>query len=313
MGDVTKIQWTDYTFNPWIGCSKVHAGCLNCYAEADFDKRRHVAEWGVNGTRHVTSDANWAKPRSWNRKAEADGVRRKVFCASLADVFEDRPELEDWRSELFRLIFETPNLDWLLLTKRPENIDRMWENPYPYMNDFPYRRRNNVWLGTSVSDQSTADAMVPALLKCRDLSPVLFLSAEPLLGPIDLTHIKSSPDDGNGWTYRHWNALTGSNWCDAADVIHPNGTGPIDWVIVGGESGPNARPCFFEWIDEIVEQCKSADCACFVKQMGSNALDISAHGQDIAARFDDKKGGDPSEWPEELRVRQFPEIANVAG
>ena len=241
MAENSRIEWTDHTFNPWIGCTKVDAGCLNCYAEADFDKRKHFAQWGPHGTRVLTSEANWRKPIQWDKAAREEGVRRRVFCASLADVFEEwggevrshagrilhlcqnceaviseesvfvqglacacggtamPMDMQDVRRRLFELIDKTPNLDWLLLTKRPENIRRMmppwkisqdiYDASSPHLDDSLRGRwhyRDNVWLGTSISDQASADTRVPELLKCRDLSPVLFLSIEPLLGPIDL-------------------------------------------------------------------------------------------------------------------------------
>lgn len=375
MAEGTKIAWCDDTFNPFIGCSKVHAGCANCYAEADFDKRRHVAKWGPHGTRVLTSHANWRKPLKWNRDAAltvgeggvfGDVDRHRVFCGSLCDVFEDwrgpidnakgnrywidrsdgeiavmgefTPRdvntaqmryltLDDVRRRLFGLIDKTPNLDWLVLSKRPENIRRMmpyrecetcdgsgevpdWNgdpvsgtacgSPCPECEVLNMKYRENIWLGTSVSDQETADNAIPELLKCRDLAPVLFLSVEPLLGPVDLTQWLSPKMSAAKWTPR------------------------IDWVIVGGESGPNARPCQIEWIEDIVEQCDAAGVPCFVKQVGQRpvsngpALDQwpdyvewSADPSKAGFRLHgltDRKGGDPSEWPKSLRVQQFPEV-----
>lgn len=325
----TTIQWTvtvvedghilpGFTFNPWIGCSKVHAGCTHCYAEADMDKRRGRANWGPHGTRSVTSEAYWKGPLKWNRQAEKDGVRRKVFCASLADVFEDwggqctmpdgRPailqrstgqfigcnlrggsdavRLDDVRRRVFAMIDATPHLDWLLLTKRPENVRRMWPLLHkdaganiwvggPSGRDV-LSFRKNVFIGTSISDQETAEKAVLALLECRDLSHVLFLSGEPLLGPVNLS----------AWLER------------------------LDWVIVGGESGPNARSCRVEWIESIVDQCLLAGVPCFVKQLGAKAIvqDEETSGMPVVLDLRDKKGGDWSEWPDELRVREFPEV-----
>lgn len=115
----SKIEWTDHTFNPWLGCSKISPSCAHCYAEG-WAKRSGLVKWGDHPRRR-TSAANWREPLKWNRAAEAAGERRRVFCASLADVFEDREELKPWRYDLWRLIEATPSLDWLLLTKRPEN------------------------------------------------------------------------------------------------------------------------------------------------------------------------------------------------
>lgn len=299
MGADSKIEWTDHTFNPWIGCSKVHGGCTNCYAEELMANRYGKVQWGPNGTRVMTSPTNWVKPLLWNRQANAAGVRAKVFCASLADVFEDwhggrdgdgamtchktgedlsvnanghvwpagwpsmsdgddwgiRPfTMQDARRRLFALIDKTPHLDWLLLTKRPENVLRMWpKKPFEdsawngtldgYWHRVEQQKvRQNVFLGTSVSDQASADKQIPDLLKCRDLCPVLFLSAEPLLGPVDL----SVPWEGESELQ----------------------TLQADWVIVGGESGHGARPMHPQWARDIRDQCQAAGVPFFFKQWG---------------------------------------------
>jgi protein gp37 len=171
----STIEWTHHTFNPWIGCAKVSPLCTHCYAETMMDTRYGRVEWGPNGTRKRTTAQNWRQPCRWNRDAENDGERRRVFCASLADVFEDRDDLCGWRRDLFRLIDATTQLDWLLLTKRPENIGVMWPDA---------AGRDHVWLGTSVGTQETADRAVSRLQESRHLVPVLFLSVEPLLEPI---------------------------------------------------------------------------------------------------------------------------------
>jgi protein gp37 len=175
MSDVTGITWTDHTFNPWRGCTKVSAGCEHCYAEATSKRNPAVlGEWGPRGRRVVGTEDYWRKPIRWDHAAAGAGERRRVFCASMADVFEDRPELVAPRSRLFRLIARTPHLDWLLLTKRPENLARFlpadWGAGYP-----------NVWLGTSIEDARVigrADHLraVPAVVR--------FVSYEPALGPL---------------------------------------------------------------------------------------------------------------------------------
>ncbi|MEO0413899.1 MAG: DUF5131 family protein, partial [Verrucomicrobiota bacterium] len=119
----SKIEWTDHTFNPWWGCEKISAGCKNCYAEGVAD-RFAPGLWGRFGSRRISSEKVWSDPVKWNRRAESAGVSARVFCASMADVFEERPELESPRERLFRLIEDTPNLQWLLLTKRPEAMGR---------------------------------------------------------------------------------------------------------------------------------------------------------------------------------------------
>lgn len=194
MAENSAISWTDHTFNPWMGCTKVSEGCKNCYAERDFDKRRHLVEWGPGKPRVRTSEANWKKPLAWNRKAEKDGVRPRVFCASLADWLD--PEVPvAWLADLLVLIEDTPNLDWLLLTKRPElwrdQIGRVvviHGSPYLIGSEIASRWLNNeapsnVWIGTTVENQKNA-GRIPHLLSIP--ARVRFLSCEPLLGPLDV-------------------------------------------------------------------------------------------------------------------------------
>jgi protein gp37 len=380
MAENSKISWTTHTFNPWIGCTKVAPGCANCYAEADMDKRRGRVKWGPNGTRSRTTDNYWRKPIKWQKEAVravsawetfvAQGHSReslieqgftppsrpRVFCASLADVFEDwqgeiqgggkddgilaiddnRSRLltmDDMRADLFRLIDATPNLDWLLVTKRPENIRRMWpENRHTFTaNDSQrYTYRSNVWLLTSVSDQATADAMIPELLKARDLVPVLGVSAEPLLGPIDASRWTTKPAE--------WLATCkeqGADYIDAksAGRGHPEICGDmadkwldsylseknkmLDLWITGGESGPHARPHNIAWSRSIGEQCQAAGVAWWHKQHGAvpfegDGLPVIVNGAgEIASKGDrldgtnarllmlkDRSGSDPAEWGE---------------
>lgn len=249
----TKIEWADHTFNPWVGCTKVSPGCANCYAEALMDRRFGRVEWGPQGQRVRTSAANWRKPLQWDREAKAAGTRARVFCASLADVFEDnheqRAEMDEWREELFILIHATPNLDWLLLTKRPENVLEMmparWRNAG--------RLQKNFWIGTSVENQAQADKRVPELLKIP--ARVRFLSVEPLLGPADLSQHLSVDGVLAQWIQENVSPLA---W--PIDLL--------DWVIVGGESGPNARPMHPDWVRSIRDQCVEADIPFFFKQWG---------------------------------------------
>ena len=187
----TAIEWTatrnpdgtvtpGFSFNPWIGCTRVSPGCVNCYAES-FARRYGKAEWGPTAQRVKTSAANWRKPLAWNAKAEREGRRYKVFCASLADVFEDNLQVAPWRNALWTLIDQTPHLDWLLLTKRPEDISDMIPLSWIFNAAWPA----NAWVGTSVENQEQADKRIPELLKIP--APVRFLSCEPLLGPLDLS------------------------------------------------------------------------------------------------------------------------------
>jgi protein gp37 len=181
MAENSGIEWTHHTFNPWIGCTKVSAACDHCYAEA-FDKRFGGERWGPKAMRTRTSAANWRKPPQWNKQAEAQGIRFRVFCASLADVFDNHKSIEPaWRDALFSMIEGTPNLDWLLLTKRPQNICK-WEG---YNGDWP----SNVWLGTTAENQEEFDRRVPHLIQHN--AKVRFLSMEPLLGPVNMSeHIE---------------------------------------------------------------------------------------------------------------------------
>ena len=317
VGSKTTIAWCHHTFNGWIGCSKVHAGCKMCYAERDMAIRMQRVVWGPNGTRSITK--TWKDPLRWNRMAASDGERRRVFCASLSDVFEDwsgnilhhdnsvatriggrKTTMDDLRRDLFTLIDSTPNLDWLILTKRPENIFEMWPvNPQTGLREY----RSNVWLGTSVSNQETAQQMIPHLMGCRQLSPVLFLSVEPLLSRTVLGDVVC--DFGNGF---RGNPFV----CESSSGNDERRWPAIDWVIVGGESGPSARPCHDEWIRSIRKECMSHHVPCFVKQLGQNAFYRGAGcpetGQDVRYVWTESvKGGNPVEWPQDLQVRQFPD------
>jgi protein gp37 len=240
---VTKIEWCDFTHNEWIGCSKVSPGCENCYAEELMDTRYGRTKWGPNGTRDRTAEANRKKPLTWDRAAKKAGVRYRVFCSSLSDVFEDRDELIPWRQRLFHTIDQTPNLDWLVLTKRPENVLRFGFEQQLWWPDTSFPR--NVWIGTSVEDQKRADERIPELLKIP--ATIRFLSMEPLLGPVDL-HMDYLP----------W----GPDGASAAALSR------INWVIVGGESGRKARPMHPAWVWSIRNQCQASGVPFFFKQWG---------------------------------------------
>lgn len=251
----TKIEWAHHTFNPWIGCSKVSAGCANCYAEEMMDRRFGKATWGDNGTRVRTSEANWKKPLAWNKAAEAAGVRHRVFCASLADVFEDRPRsgLDRWRVELFELILATPCLDWLLLTKRPEHAHAMMLSALDEIGQNTVWPMPNIWIGTSVENQEQADKRIPALLSVP--AKVRFLSMEPLLGPVNLADLAFWVDPKDG-------SIIACEDRDPEDFPH------IHWVIVGGESGHDARPMHPDWVRSLRDQCAAAGVPFFFKQWG---------------------------------------------
>ncbi len=174
MAEITGIAWTDSTFNPWIGCTKVSPGCDHCYAEA-LDKRHRWqgdTHWGPGKPRMRTSAANWAKPRAWNKARLKDGKTHRVFCASLADVFDNEVPTE-WRKDLFTLMWETPALTWLVLTKRIGNAKHM----------LPFTKLRNMWLGATIVNQEEADRDVPKLLETP--AAKRFVSYEPALGPVD--------------------------------------------------------------------------------------------------------------------------------
>ena len=180
MAENSKIEWTTHTFNPWIGCQKVSPGCDHCYAET-LAKRYGWVEWGPHGERKRTSESNWKKPRQWAKAAAKAGVRPRVFCSSLADVFDNRVPPE-WRSDLFDLIAGTPELDWLLLTKRPENAARM----------LPTGEWPNIWLGTTCEDQERYDRRWPILRSIP--ASIHFISYEPAIGPLRLHNGPDQPD-----------------------------------------------------------------------------------------------------------------------
>ena len=259
MGEKSSIEWTDHTFNPWIGCQKVSPGCDHCYAET-WDARglqQRESRWGPHAARTRTSAANWRKPLAWNKAAQKAGKRARVFCASLADVFDNHDSIDpQWRLDLWELIAATPHLDWLLLTKRPQNVPKMvfaWmlERTWP----------SNVWLGTTVENQTEAERRIPHLLAVP--AAVRFLSCEPLLGPVDLTTI---------WLRRDGQRMTKlSN--SLGDYVQPlrgnfKDSQKIHWVICGGESGPNARPMHPSWARSLRDQCVAAGVAFHFKQWG---------------------------------------------
>ena len=267
MSENSSIEWCDSTFNPWEGCQKVGSGCDHCYAEtrnARFAGGAAV-NWGPGAPRRRTSVANWRKPLAWNANHERflaeRGRRQRVFCASLADVFDNQVP-ETWRWDLFRLIRSTPNLDWLLLTKRIGNARQMLNDAAgAALNDFvgaptwdasPWP---NVWLGATIVNQEEADRDIPKLLAVP--ARVRFLSMEPLLGPVDLN--QALPPVHCDTCEADYGALS----AHGADT--PIG---IDWVIVGGESGPGARPMLSEWAQSLRDQCATAGMPFLFKQWG---------------------------------------------
>jgi protein gp37 len=325
MGANSEIAWTDHTFNPWIGCSKVSEGCAHCYAETLMDKRYGRVKWGKGNPRQRTSTANWKEPIRWNKGAvvclecghwhphvrwfslqpntahcnkcgdlrEMVARRPRVFCASLADWLDDEVPIE-WLADFLNLIADTPNLDWLLLTKRPELcFDRI--NAATRCANYKADGRlwtlaglvpHNVWLGVSTENQKTADERIPYLLKIP--ARIRFLSVEPMLGPIEFSNVTSRSD--------------------AVLQLGKKALDGIHWVIFGGESGKAARPCDIQWLRDGNQQCKAAGVKVFNKQLGAHPYQSperdGATGYHLQLK--DKKGGDITEWPEDLRVREFP-------
>jgi protein gp37 len=241
MGSTTGIAWTDATFNPWHGCTRVSPACEKCYAEA-FSKRTGFNVWGVQADRRKFGDKHWNDPVRWNKAAEKAGQRMRVFCASMADVFEDRHDLDDDRERLWALIEATPWLDWQLLTKRPENIVTML--PDAWLKE----PRPNVWLGTTCENQKYAEIRLPHLLAVN--AAVHFVSYEPALGPADFTP---------------WMKMFRND-----HIVDPTGLAyqTVDWLIAGGESGPGHRPPDLDWFRAVREQCRVTGTAFFFKQVG---------------------------------------------
>jgi protein gp37 len=232
MADKTGIEWTDATFNPWWGCTRVSPACAHCYADSLARRYGHADLWVQGGRRRFFGEHHWHQPLAWNRAAARTKTPLKVFCASMADVFEDNAELDAWRVRLWGLVEETPWLQWQLLTKRPELVNKLapWRDAWPA----------NVWIGTSIENARhtfRADVL-------RDIpAAVRFVSAEPILGSLF----------ANGTPKRRPLDLHG-----------------IDWLIAGGESGPCSRPCDLAWIRELRDACAERGTAFFLKQLGGH-------------------------------------------
>lgn len=262
MGQQTGIEWTDHTFNIAWGCMKVSPGCANCYADT-LSRRYGHDVWGPAKTtaRRTFGPKHWNDPIRWNRDAEKAGVRRRVFCSSMCDVFEDHPTIDAEREKLWPLIRATPWLDWQLLTKRPErikaNLPDDWNDGY-----------SNVWLGTSVESQPYAWR---AFELCNVRAAVHFISAEPLLDRVDLASIEITPRE-------IFNAYEGYVTRDGADGDYLT-VGRVRWVIAGGESGAKARPMDLEWARLLRDQCETFEAAYFLKQLGGR---VNKRGGDDA-------------------------------
>lgn len=343
MGENSKIEWCDSTWNPWEGCTKVSPACAHCYAEA-MNHRWGKDNWGPGKPRRRTSEANWKQPLRWDEKAwrsrvdrsgtiwtekrrSDEGVvafsdrvgccgtlitvedwdrnkrwRPRVFSASLADWLDDEVPIE-WLADFLKLIHDTPNLDWLLLTKRPENWKERIAGVAEHVCDSDHEGREdaawladkwrsgnapeNVWMGATVENQEYADKRIPELLKIP--AKVRFLSMEPLLGPVDLTAVKQTVAPGYFGDCLQWYHR---------GHVHVRSNTPypkIDWVITGGESGPKAQPSHPDWFRSLRDQCQAAGVAYFHKQNGewlsfdqaaANGYDICNDPRYIARKMD---------------------------
>jgi protein gp37 len=339
MSTGTKIEWTDTTWNPIVGCSKISPGCANCYA-ATMAKR--LAAMGQKQYAGLTDErGNWTgkvnfvesslnHPLHWRKP-------RRVFVCSMSDLFHESVPFE-WIDRVFAVMAMCPQHQFQVLTKRPERMaeylngiesddgllnacdggyrlgsaagclldairhcgnkaihefidDTHGVQEDDFGNDREIKDRRwplpNVWLGTSVENQEQADARIPHLLRCP--AAVRWLSCEPLLGPIDLS------------------AFFGGEYM-ALDGAQPNYNFGISWVVIGGESGHGARPCDIQWIRDIVLQCGVTDVPVFVKQLGAEPREtqVGRTGRWSLRTLADPKGGRMDEWPEDLRVREWP-------
>ena len=318
MSDKTNIQWTDASWNPTRGCSRVSEGCRNCYAEG---VARRFAGPGLPYEGLVTLDSAGKPQRQWNgnirivEKHMLDPLKwerpRRIFVNSMSDVFHPEVQLETI-DHIFAVMALAPQHTFQILTKRPERMKAYLSDPRTVLRVLngigDVHTRNqvqwplpNVWLGVSCENQETADERIPLLLQTN--AAVRFISAEPLLGPIDLNRIPAEED-------REWfsTCLTAQDiwWTDEGEISDGPEHAALDWVICGGESGPRARQCNANWVLSIVEQCKAANVACFVKQLGSHVI----QGGERRIK-QDRKGGDMHEWPHEIRVRQFPQAVTA--
>lgn len=302
----TKIQWTDEVWNWLVGCSRISEGCVNCYAaEAaksprlqQFGQYQQVKNW--DGKIEFVESA-LMKPLKWRKS-------KKIFTCSMSDVFHENVPFE-WIDRAFAVMAICNHHTFQILTKRPERmkeyfdskpherwIKEIWEintiaglfyNPSLGAIVSRLRQREplpNVWLGVTVENQQAAEERIPVLLSTP--ASVRFLSCEPLLEEVDLSeHLILE--------YAEWDMETSNPMGGGTAYAYP-----IDWIICGGESGNNVRECRIEWIESIVHQCDWAGVPCFVKQLGSNC----------GLKLKSRSGGDIEEFPENLRIRQFPKI-----
>lgn len=270
----SNISWTQHSFNCWHGCKKVSEACKFCYAEK-MDARfyKELPHWGEGSSRKMMSVSYWRQPILWNKRAKENGVNEKVFCASMADVFENHSDVVEAREKLWNLIDKTPNLTWLILTKRPENILEMLPDRWkPLCENSKYNVPKNIWFGSSIENQKRYDERFPEMhLVKTSTGNITFYSVEPMLGKTSLSL-----------------------------------SDRVDWVICGGESGKatatdRIRSIKFKYAISLANQCNEMGKAFFMKQLGTVKAKL--------LKLKDTKGGDMEEWPSELdgiKRREFP-------
>lgn len=324
----TEIEYVHHSFSPWRGCSEVDAGCRFCFAKRGSERNpRMLGQWGEAGTRVVASRNAWSQMRAIDRKCGRMGIKQRVLC-HWCDPFEDwtgpmidhvgnRMEycdqckklvwpfdkpcqcakkfkrmatMHDVRHEYMMMIESCQNLTWLLTTKRPENIRMFWDGYSGF----------NVALGISVCNTADAAKKFDAFRDVMYLADTSWISAEPLIGPLDLVEARAFPryECGTCGAVVTDHTHESDDVCRTCESTMSFQYDCVDWVVIGGESGAKARECNPDWIRKIMRDCERADVACFVKQVGTNPTNL---------KIIDPKGGNPAEWPEDLRVRNYPE------
>lgn len=287
MSSNTTIEWTNAVWNPTRGCSIVSPGCSRCYAMKQAHRFSHKTGPYAGLTKMSKGGPVWTGEVRTVPELLDWPLRKKkplrIFVNSMSDLFH-----EGVSDRFINGVFDVMALahwhTFQILTKRPQRMRDYLLAPRRGLAVAPWP---NIWLGVSVEDQARADERIPLLLQTP--AAVHWISAEPLLGHVDLRVYMPN---------RLWNDLP--SWKQPE----------LDWVVVGGESGPGARPFNIKWAQSLIAQCRAAGVPVFMKQIGS--LPISKqHGVgigtfDVAWPHQDRKGGDPAEWPEDLRVREYP-------
>lgn len=326
---MSKIQWTEKTWNPLAGCKEVSPGCTNCYAAVMAHRLAAMGQEKYQGTTHKLDNGKVVWTGKINLMGEdtlTEPLKRPkptmYFVNSMSDLFhEDVPD--DFILLVFAVMAYTPQHTYQILTKRAERAERWFKwmsnqdcyspqemiaNEYCMEYSRPASKRfdwplPNVWMGVSVEDQKRADERIPHLLNCP--AAVRFLSCEPLLGPVNVSRSLSRLINEQATLHTFTEDAVA-----AYGATPPEGravtlivNGMVNWVIVGGESGPGHRPANLDWIRSVRDQCKAAGVPCFIKQLGSSCI---RGANDPVFTYRDSKGGDPSEWPEDLRIREMP-------